>query len=34
MTDDVFKLTGQKPTSMGDFVKLHAAEFTGREANG
>jgi uncharacterized protein YbjT (DUF2867 family) len=34
MTDDVFKLTGQKPTSMGDFVKLHAAEFTRREANG
>jgi len=28
MTDDVFKLTGQKPISMYDFVKLHAAEFT------
>ena len=28
MTDDLFKLTGQKPTSMYDFVKLHAAEFT------
>jgi uncharacterized protein YbjT (DUF2867 family) len=28
MTDDVFKLTGQKPTSMVEFVKLHAAEFT------
>jgi len=28
MTDDVFKLTGQKPISMHDFVKLHAAEFT------
>jgi uncharacterized protein YbjT (DUF2867 family) len=29
MTDDLFKLTGQKPMSMYDFVKLHAAEFTG-----
>jgi hypothetical protein len=28
MTDDVFKLIGQKPISMYDFVKLHAAEFT------
>ena len=28
MTDDVFKLIGQKPISMHDFVKLHAAEFT------
>jgi hypothetical protein len=28
MTDDLFKLTGQKPTSMYDFVKRHAAEFT------
>ena len=28
MTDDVFKLIGQKPLSMYDFVKLHAAEFT------
>jgi uncharacterized protein YbjT (DUF2867 family) len=28
MTDDLFKLTGEKPTSMRDFVKLHAAEFT------
>lgn len=27
-TDDVFKLTGQKPMSTGEFVKLHAAEFT------
>jgi uncharacterized protein YbjT (DUF2867 family) len=27
MTDDLFKLTGQKPISMQDFVKLHAAEF-------
>jgi uncharacterized protein YbjT (DUF2867 family) len=27
MTDDLFKLTGQKPISMYDFVKLHAAEF-------
>ena len=28
MTDDLFKLTGQKPIGMYDFVKLHAAEFT------
>jgi uncharacterized protein YbjT (DUF2867 family) len=28
MTDDLFKLTGQRPISMYDFVKLHAAEFT------
>jgi uncharacterized protein YbjT (DUF2867 family) len=28
MTDDLFKLTGRKPISMYDFVKLHAAEFT------
>jgi uncharacterized protein YbjT (DUF2867 family) len=28
MTDDLFKLTGEKPTSMRDFVKRHAAEFT------
>ena len=28
MTDELFKLTGQKPISMHDFVKLHAAEFT------
>ena len=28
MTDDLFKLTGQKPTSMYDFAKWHAAEFT------
>src|ERR1700749_1990011 len=28
MTDHLFKLTGQKPISMHDFVKLHAAEFT------
>src|ERR1700675_229378 len=28
MTDDLFKLTGQKPISMYDFVTLHAAEFT------
>jgi len=28
MTDDLFKLTGQKPISMYNFVKLHAAEFT------
>ena len=28
MTDDVYKLIGEAPTSMRDFVKLHAAEFT------
>ena len=28
LTDDFFKLTGDKPTSMRDFVKLHADEFT------
>jgi uncharacterized protein YbjT (DUF2867 family) len=28
MTDDLFKLTGKTPTSVYDFVKLHAAEFT------
>ena len=27
MTSDVLKLTGQKPMSMNDFVKEHAAEF-------
>jgi uncharacterized protein YbjT (DUF2867 family) len=27
MTDDLFKLTGDAPTSLYDFVKLHAAEF-------
>ena len=32
MTDDLLKLTGKTPTSMHDFVKLHAAEFTRREA--
>src|SRR4051795_13592930 len=32
MTNDLFKLTGETPTSMHDFVKLHAAEFTRREA--
>jgi uncharacterized protein YbjT (DUF2867 family) len=32
MTDDVFKLTGKTPTRMYDFVKLHAADFTRREA--
>ncbi len=31
MTDDLFKLTGEMPTSMHDFVKLHAAEFRRRE---
>jgi uncharacterized protein YbjT (DUF2867 family) len=35
MTDDVFKLTGETPTSMREFVKRHAAEFTppGRAAS-
>jgi uncharacterized protein YbjT (DUF2867 family) len=28
MTDDLFKLTGRKPISVYDFVKLHAGEFT------
>jgi uncharacterized protein YbjT (DUF2867 family) len=28
MTDDLFRLTGRKPISMYDFVKLHAAEFS------
>jgi uncharacterized protein YbjT (DUF2867 family) len=32
MTDDLIKLTGKAPTSMHDFVKVHAAEFTRREA--
>jgi uncharacterized protein YbjT (DUF2867 family) len=32
MTDDLFKLTDKMPTSMYDFVKLHAAEFTRSEA--
>jgi uncharacterized protein YbjT (DUF2867 family) len=32
MTDDLFRLTGEMPTSMHDFVKLHAAEFTRRES--
>ncbi|HEY9831277.1 MAG TPA: hypothetical protein V6D26_11910, partial [Stenomitos sp.] len=32
MTDDLFKLTGKTPTSMYDFVKLHATEFTRSEA--
>lgn len=29
MTDDFFELTGERPTSVYDFVQLHAAEFTG-----
>lgn len=32
MTDDLFKLTGKAPTSMYDFVKLHAGEFTRGDA--
>jgi len=27
-TDDLFKLIGQKPITMYDFVKLYASEFT------
>ena len=27
MTDTVYKLIGETPTNMRDFVKLHAAEF-------
>src|SRR5262245_17420445 len=30
MTDTVYKLTGEVATNMGDFVKLHAAEFKQR----
>ena len=32
MTEDLFQLTGKIPTSMYEFVKLHAAEFTRSEA--
>jgi len=32
MSEDYFKLTGETPTSMADFVKLHAAEFTRPQA--
>jgi hypothetical protein len=28
MSEDYLKLTGETPTSMADFVKLHGAEFT------
>jgi len=31
MSDDLFKLSGEMPTSMHDFVTLHAAEFARRE---
>jgi hypothetical protein len=30
MTDTLCKLTGEAPTNMRDFVKLHAAEFKQR----
>jgi len=30
MTDTLYKLTGEAPTNMRDFVKLHAAEFKPR----
>lgn len=32
MTDDLIELTGKAPTGMREFVKLHVAEFTRREA--
>lgn len=32
ITDDLFKLTGKPTTSLYDFVKLHAAEFTRSES--
>ncbi|MBW4457569.1 MAG: NmrA family NAD(P)-binding protein [Nostoc indistinguendum CM1-VF10] len=32
MTDDLFKLSGKTPTSLYDFVKLHAADFTSSKA--
>jgi len=32
MTDDLFRLTGETPTGMYDFVRSHAAEFTRGEA--
>jgi uncharacterized protein YbjT (DUF2867 family) len=32
MSEDYFKLTGERPTSMLEFAKLHAAEFTRTEA--
>ena len=28
MSEDYLKLTGETPTSMAEFVKIHAAEFT------
>jgi hypothetical protein len=31
MTDGMRKLTGEAPTNMRDFVKLHAAKFDQRE---
>jgi hypothetical protein len=30
-TDDFFKLTGEMPNSVYDFVKVHAAEFAPRD---
>jgi hypothetical protein len=30
MSEDYLKLTGGTPTSLAEFVKLHAAEFTRR----
>jgi hypothetical protein len=32
MSEDYLKLTGQRPTSIFEFVKPHAAEFTRSEA--
>jgi len=31
MTDTMYELTGQAPTTMRDFVRLHAPEFTHRD---
>jgi hypothetical protein len=32
ITDELYDLTGKAPTSMYEFVKMHAAEFTRGEA--
>lgn len=34
MSEDYLKLTGETPTSMADFVKLHAAEYTRTSRSG
>jgi len=33
MTDTMRKLTGEAPTNMRDFVKLHASEFEHKPAH-